>query len=63
MKTSRKSGCGTRINAERRTISITDMEWGDAVNYDLSLNSGTLGIETCVSVIEELYQKERKENE
>ena len=41
----------------------TDMEWGDAVNYDLSLNSGTLGIETCVSVIEELYQKERKEND
>lgn len=33
----------------------TDMEWGEAENYDLALNSGTLGIETCVTLIEKLY--------
>ena len=29
----------------------TDQEWGMASNYDLSLNSGALGIDGCVDVI------------
>lgn len=33
----------------------TDMKWGHAQNYDLTLNSGTLGIETCVNIIKKLY--------
>lgn len=34
----------------------TDMKWGHAQNYDITLNSGTLGIDTCVKIIRELYQ-------
>ena len=33
----------------------TDMKWGHAQNYDLTLNSGTLGIENCVNIITQLY--------
>jgi len=33
----------------------TDMEWGIAKNYDIALDSGTLGIETCVDLIVDLY--------
>ena len=33
----------------------TDTEWGVARNYDISLNSGSLGIEKCVEIIAELY--------
>lgn len=33
----------------------TDMKWGHAQNYDLTLNSGTLGIDTCVSIVKSLY--------
>lgn len=33
----------------------TDMKWGHAQNYDITLNSGTLGIETCVSLLKTLY--------
>lgn len=33
----------------------TDMKWGHAQNYDLTLNSGTLGIDRCVDIIKELY--------
>ena len=29
----------------------TDREWGDYRNYDMSLNSGKLGIDTCVDII------------
>lgn len=29
----------------------TDREWGDAKNYDMCLNSGTIGIENCVELI------------
>ena len=32
----------------------TDMEWGDARNYHVSLDSGVLGIETCVGILTEL---------
>ena len=33
----------------------TDMKWGHAQNYDITLNSGTLGIEKCVNIIKALY--------
>lgn len=35
----------------------TDSEWGAAENYHISLDSGTLGIETCVEIIASLYNK------
>lgn len=31
------------------------MKWGHAQNYDITLNSGTLGIDRCVSIIKQLY--------
>lgn len=34
----------------------TNMNWGDAHNYDISLNSGKIGIEKCVSIIKNLYK-------
>ena len=33
----------------------TDMKWGHAQNYDITLNSGTLGIDKCVAIIKQLY--------
>ncbi len=36
----------------------TDMKWGHAQNYDITLNSGTLGIDTCVELICRLYQND-----
>ena len=33
----------------------TDMKWGHAQNYDITLNSGTLGIDKCVEIIKNLY--------
>lgn len=33
----------------------TDMEWGKAQNYHVSLDSGELGIEKCVEIIAGLY--------
>ena len=33
----------------------TDMRWGIAQNYDICLNSGVLGIETCSELIAKLY--------
>lgn len=33
----------------------TDMKWGDAHNYHLSLNSGLLGIDKCVDILADLY--------
>ena len=37
----------------------TDMKWGHAQNYDITLNSGTLGIDACVNMIRELYENMR----
>ena len=34
----------------------TDKKWGDARNYDLCLDSGKLGVETCVSIIVDTYR-------
>ena len=33
----------------------TDMKWGRAQNYDLTLNSGTVGIDRCADIICGLY--------
>ncbi len=33
----------------------TDTRWGEAVNYHIALDSGALGIERCVDLIEQLY--------
>ena len=33
----------------------TNMKWGHAQNYDITLNSGTLGIEKCVQILKDLY--------
>ncbi|MGN0353764.1 MAG: AAA family ATPase [Muricoprocola sp.] len=33
----------------------TDMKWGYAPNYHISLDSGALGIEKCVDIITQLY--------
>lgn len=33
----------------------TDMEWGEAANYHICLDSGVLGIEKCVEIISDLY--------
>lgn len=33
----------------------TNMKWGHAQNYDMTLNSGTLGIDKCVEIIRDLY--------
>ena len=33
----------------------TNMKWGHAQNYDITLNGATLGIDRCVSIIRELY--------
>ena len=33
----------------------TDMEWGKAQNYHISLDSGKLGIDCCVELLTQLY--------
>lgn len=35
----------------------TDRKWGRAQNYDIGLNAGELGIDTCVDILTGLYQK------
>lgn len=45
---------------KRRKINYhhyTGRNWGDSQNYDICLNSSTLGIETCVDMIVLLAQK------
>jgi cytidylate kinase len=34
----------------------TDQEWGMAKNYDITLDSGTLGIDTCVQILVGLFK-------
>ena len=36
----------------------TDRDWGVCQNYDITLNSGKLGIEQCVDIIEGIVKKE-----
>ena len=33
----------------------TNMKWGYAQNYHLTLNSGVLGIDKCADIIAELF--------
>ena len=33
----------------------TDSEWGAATNYDITLNSASVGFEKCVDIITDLY--------
>ena len=33
----------------------TNMKWGHAQNYHLTLDSGVIGIDKCVHIIAELY--------
>lgn len=33
----------------------TNMKWGHSQNYDITLNSGTLGIDKCVEILKALY--------
>lgn len=33
----------------------TEQKWGDVKNYHLTMNSGILGIDNCVKIIESLY--------
>lgn len=33
----------------------TDLTWGAAKNYHISLNSGTMGIDACVDILTKLY--------
>ncbi|MDO4313315.1 MAG: cytidylate kinase-like family protein, partial [Eubacteriales bacterium] len=33
----------------------TDRKWGSAQNYHITLNSGLLGIDKCVEILESLY--------
>ena len=52
----------TRLHEKdkRRSINYqhyTGRIWGQASNYDLCLNSGALGIETCVDLIVDLAKK------
>jgi cytidylate kinase len=35
---------------------FTEQRWGDAANYDLCLDSGRLGVESCVALIAEAYR-------
>lgn len=48
-----------RLKEKDRKRSIhynyyTDQEWGKAQNYDITLDSGTLGLEQCAKLIAEL---------
>ncbi len=37
---------------------FTGLDWGMSQNYDLSLDSGALGIENCVDIIVDISQKD-----
>lgn len=37
----------------------TKQKYGEAKNYDISLNSGVLGIDGCVKIIEEIYMAQK----
>lgn len=45
---------------KRRQVNYrhyTGREWGDAANYDICLNTATIGIEKATDLIVDLYQK------
>lgn len=52
----------SRLNEKdkRRQVNYrhyTGRNWGEAHNYDICLDSGTLGIEKCVDIIVSLMQE------
>ncbi len=54
-----------RINAKDKQRAAyhrfyTDMKWGHAQNYDICLDSESLGIDTCAEIVEKLYQEKTK---
>jgi cytidylate kinase len=38
----------------------TDTKWGNVENYDITLNSGALGIEKCAEILADLYRSAEK---
>ena len=34
----------------------TDIQWGVAKNYDITLDSSALGVDKCVEILSELYK-------
>ncbi|MDO4632878.1 MAG: cytidylate kinase-like family protein [Eubacteriales bacterium] len=38
----------------------TDVKWGDVRNYQITLDSGVIGIEKCVEILADLYQTKRE---
>lgn len=47
-----------RDKAKRRAAYhrfYTNMKWGHAQNYHLTLDSGVLGLDKCVEIIADLY--------
>lgn len=38
----------------------TGLRWGDAHNYDVTLNSGVLGVTTCVTILEDILREEAR---
>lgn len=55
----------TRVKTkDKKRISFyehyTGLNWGDAYNYHLCLDSGKLGIEKCVSIIKQIYEDSNK---
>ena len=51
------------VEMDRRRASYywfsTGKEWGCVQNYDICLDSGTLGIDGCVDIITHLYENQR----
>lgn len=50
----------------RRSVSykhFTGREWGDCLNYDITLNSAKIGIERCADIIAEMALYEDSEGE
>lgn len=37
---------------------FTGQEWGMAQNYDITLNSGVIGVEKCVDILVDIYQQD-----
>lgn len=37
----------------------TNLKWGQASNYDICLNSGRLGIDTCIAFIRQVYDQQK----
>lgn len=61
----------TEIPANKRLIEkdkrrkayyqiYTDRKWGDIRNYDIALDSGTLGINKCVDILADIYKSGNK---